>query len=151
MVDSHTYSLYITVINYYYIAGAAKFIICLKNNNGNNILISDANSYEQYIWQYWFNHQNYIIVNGHITLSIVSLDPNISFVTPSISAFENATSFYPKYLYQTSLYFVSNFQVSSHLSHLMTIKLWQTSICIQHNVHRHQVVTPRSYAGEFFF
>lgn len=60
---------------------------------------------------------------GHITLSIVSLDPNISFVTPSISAFENATSFYPKYLYQTSLYFVSNFQVPSHLSHLMTIKL----------------------------
>lgn len=36
MVDSHTYSLFIIVINFYYIAGAAKFIIGFKNNNGIN-------------------------------------------------------------------------------------------------------------------
>lgn len=34
MVDFYIYSLYIIVINYYYIVGVVKFIICLKNNNG---------------------------------------------------------------------------------------------------------------------
>lgn len=39
--------------------------------------------------------------------------------------------------------------MSSHLFHLITIKLWQTSIYIQHNVHRHYLVTPKCFAGEF--